>query len=203
MSIIYTVVCWGSWFLGKIWMRLHVVKTHPDLLPKTGPLIIAPTHVSYFDPPLIASVWWPHQLDFFASKHLFKSRILKFVFDRAYTHSVDRDTGIQGLRQALKLLGKKKTLVLFPEGTRSRNGKMGPLKKGISKLSEKAQCPVVPVVLSGLFELWPPGKKIPFFFPKKRVQILIGKPIAPCVEGEEEAWMAELTQAYVELQKLV
>ena len=203
MDFLYSFICITHRVLGKLLFRMKLKLVHLHELPYKGPLIIAPNHSSYLDPPFLAALWWPKKLDFFASQHLFQSKILKFIFQRTHVHPLNRGSGMQALRQALKLLSEGKTVVIFPEGTRTRDGSMGTLKKGIALLSEKAQCPVVPVFIKGAYEAWPPGKKLPYLFPKEPVTVYVGKPLSPCPEGAEEYndWLIQLQSVYKELEE--
>ena len=200
MEFWYDSVTLFSKLLCKIWLRAEIRGIDPKLLPKTGPLIIAPMHVTYFDPSVVSSVLWPRRLDFFASQHLYQSRLMSFLLKRLRTHPLIRGNAMQALRQALRMLEEGKTIVIFPEGTRSRSGTIGTVKKGIAMLSEKAKCPVVPISLSGLYDVWPPHKKFPYFFPKKKVVIHIGEPLPPCQPGEDnyEEWLRCLQSSYVQ-----
>lgn len=204
MDICYTIVSTVTKWIGTIFFRMKVVGVSLKKLPQNGPLIIAPTHVSYLEPSFISGIFLPRKLDFFASQHLFERPILKTLLPLLRTHPLVRENGLQALRRALKLLKEEKTIVIFPEGTRSRNGELGTLKKGVAMLSAKAQCPVVPILVTGAFEAWPPNKKWPRLFPKKRVVFHVGHPIRPCPieESEQEQWLLELKEAYVSLKKI-
>jgi 1-acyl-sn-glycerol-3-phosphate acyltransferase len=203
MDLIYMIVCGFYKLIGKLWLRLEVKLVGIDELPSKGPLIIAPNHASYLDPTMLSGVWWPKKLDFFASNHLFKSHVIGWFLRHLRTHPLVRENGMQALRQALRILAQNKAIVIFPEGTRSRSGTMGALKKGIAMLSCKANCPVVPVFISGAYDVWPPERKFPRLFHKQKVYFYVGKPLPPCSEGEEgySDWLTRLRTAYSDLEK--
>lgn len=203
MDLFYRLICFITKIIGYLWLRVEICLIGQETIPGKGPLIIAPNHASYLDPPLIGSTWLPYRLDFFASHHLYKSSFLKMLLNNLRTHPIVRENGLQALRQALKFLSQGKTIVLFPEGTRSRSGTMNTLKKGIAMLSAKGKSPVVPVFIDGTYDVWPPGKKYPRFFHRHRVRIFIGKPLPCCGEGEEEysEWLSSLKEAYMQLEK--
>lgn len=203
MDLMYFFVCFVNRLIARVWLRLDIKLIGLKTLPSTGPLIIAPNHVSYLDPPLLGAAWLPRKLDFFASSHLYRSRLLGWFLRNVRTHPLVRENGLQALRQALKFLAQKKMIVLFPEGTRARNGRMGPLKKGIAMLSCKAEAPVIPVFISESYKVWPPGRKFPRLFHKTKVTMCVGAPLPPCPEGEEgyAVWLAQLKEAYVSLEK--
>lgn len=201
MNFWYFFVSGLSRLIAKVWLRYKVEGVPLEDLPQDGPLIIAPTHASYLEPTLVASVFLPRTLDFFASSHLFKRFFPGRFLYWLRTHPLVRGDARQALKNALLLLKEGKTIVLFPEGTRSKNGRLGELKKGVALLSEKAHCPVVPIVMSGTFEAWPPHKKWPCLVPKKPIVFRIGKPLPPCESNEHgyDEWMQKLKSAYIEL----
>lgn len=203
MNIYYTIVCAVTRVIGKFFFRMKVVGVPLKDLPQHGPLIIAPTHVSYLEPSLISGIFLPRELDFFASQHLFEGRFLGWLLPKIRTHPLVRENGLQALRRALKLLKEKKTIVIFPEGTRSRTGDLGTIKKGVAMLSELGGAPVVPILVTGAFEAWPPNRKWPHLFPKKRVIFHVGHPIPPCPsdKAEQEKWLEQLREAYIVLKK--
>ena len=203
MDFFYTLVSGTMRLIGKVCFRVKVVGVPLKTLPQEGPLLIAPIHVSYLDPAFIAGIFLPRKLDFFASQHLFERPFLGRVLPLLRTHPLVRENGLQALRRALKFLKEKKTIVIFPEGTRSRTGKLGTIKKGVAMLSEMGKCQVVPIFITGAFEAWPPARKWPHFFPKQPVVFHVGEPIAPCPseEAAKEKWLEDLREAYVALQK--
>lgn len=203
MDVLYSFVCIANKVISRLWLHFEVKLIGMERLPPTGPLIIAPNHVSYLDPPLLSAAWWPLKLDFFASSHLYRPALLGWFLRNVRTHPLVRENGLQALRQALKFLSQNKMIVLFPEGTRSKSGRMGPLKKGIAMLSCKAKASVVPVFISGAYEVWPPGRKYPRLFHKTKVTMCVGAPLPPCPEEEEKyaEWLAQLKEAYAHLEK--
>lgn len=123
-------------------------------LPNTGGFIIASNHLSYLDPPAIG-VSIDRDMAYFARKSLFKppfDRLLK----RVHAIPVDRDSGsdLAAMKGALSCLRQGLPLVLFPEGTRSADGRLLPGKRGIGLLAAKARVPVVPCRIFGTLEAW-------------------------------------------------
>src|SRR5262249_336814 len=84
--------------------------------------------------------------------------------------------GASGMKETLRRLKAGGIVALFPEGTRSPDGELGPLKPGIAVLATRVGGPVVPVGLAGLFESWPRTKLVPVPHP---VRIHYGQPIMP------------------------
>jgi 1-acyl-sn-glycerol-3-phosphate acyltransferase len=79
------------------------------------------------------------------------------------------------VEKAINVLKKGRVLIIYPEGTRSRDGKLHSTKCGIAKIFLKTGVPILPVAIKGTFELMPAGKIFPKF--KKIIKILVGKPL--------------------------
>ena len=145
-------------------------------LPK-GAAIIAPNHLSLYDPPIIgASI--REELHFLAKQELFEYPLLGRLIRNLNSHPV---TGagqeLQSLKMICQLLQKGEKVVIFPEGARSPDGEILPLKTGVSMLALRCNVPVVPVSIQGSFEIWPIQEKWPKLTGK--TSCTIGKPIYP------------------------
>lgn len=170
-----------------------------------SPAILAPNHVSFLDPPVVG-VAHPTPLHFFARKTLFDNRLLAWFMRSLYAEPISRGKeGAKALVKALKLLKEGKSVVLFPEGTRSRTGELLPLNRGVVNLSLKSGVPILPLYLFGTREVWPPEKKFPKLF--GRVGCAYGKPIDPkeysslCRQEALDAMLDDLQKALAAMQK--
>ena len=143
-----------------------------------GGAIIAPNHVSYLDPQLISGSW-PGSITFFAGSHLFQKPILGILLRMLCCHPVEKGNELATIRTAIKLLKQGKKIVLFPEGTRSNDGVLKPLRSGVAFLALQSRCPVIPCYISGTYQAWPRSKKWPRFFGVKTI-CHFGRPIWPC-----------------------
>ena len=83
----------------------------------------------------------------------------------------------ESIQKMAEVLRKKRNLIIFPEGTRTKDGKMGDFKKTFAILSRELNIPVVPVTINGAFKALPKGS----FFPKpfKKIKVEFHKPIFP------------------------
>ncbi len=139
--------------------------------------IIAPNHASFLDPPLV-NISHPIPLHFFARKTLFKNRFLSYFLKKLYAHPVGPGSeGMRALAQAKKLLENNEIVVMFPEGTRSEDGTLLPLRRGVVSLSLKSKAPIVPLCIQGAYEIWPRGSKFPKIGGK--ITLTYGKPLNP------------------------
>lgn len=127
-------------------------------IPKTGALIIAGNHLSNADPPAIGGfAGLVRDSRFVAKKELFSIPLLGWFFRRSGYIPVDRSRTIGdfgALKEVVSALEKGESVVMFPEGTRSKTGKPQKPKSGIGFLVYKTGAPVLPVKIEGTFG-WP------------------------------------------------
>lgn len=123
--------------------------------------IIAPNHTSFFDPPII-SASWPEEISYLARKTLFSSPILGRMIRNLNAYPVDGTTqDLSSIKLVCRLLSENKKVVIFPEGIRSRNGELGLIKSGIGMLALRCQAPIIPVYISGVYNIWNRFQKFP------------------------------------------
>jgi len=146
-------------------------------LPSDGAFLIASNHASYIDPPVVGSMV-PRQLCFFARKTLWKPGVASWWLDTVGTIPVDRDGGqdVSALKRVLRSLKDNKGLILFPEGTRSPDGKLQSPKAGVGFIVCRSQVPVVPVRIFGSFEAF--GRKTGLR-PGTPISVVFGRPLQP------------------------
>ena len=178
---VYRIVIFLIYLYAKIFFRFTVRYIDWKAIQKVseGPFIIAPNHVSYLDPPIIAASW-PSALHFFASEHLFhQSKFFSWLLGKLNSHPVNREHGVRAIIDAIRMLQKdRKPIVVFPEGTRSEDGVVkSELEEGVAFMSIKAGCPIIPSYIHGTYDIWPKNAALPKFFGK--VSVVYGSPIFP------------------------
>lgn len=130
-----------------------------ERLPAAGGVVYMANHQSYLDPPILLAVL-PGQLSFLAKAELFRVPLLGLVLRAGGLIPIDRRdrAGAEaGIARAAAAVRAGRPLLIFPEGTRSRDGRLLPLKKGPFYLAEQAQAPIVCVRLQGTAALMPPS----------------------------------------------
>lgn len=154
-------------------------------LPREGPFLIASNHASFLDPPLVGCQV-PRQILPFARKTLWKPGLASWWLDAVGTIPVDRDSGqdVSAIKRVLRALKEDKGLILFPEGTRSPDGRLQAPKAGVGLICCRAQVPVVPARIFGSYEAYGKGRGIRLGTP---VSIVFGTPISPVVYDEPAA----------------
>lgn len=119
--------------------------------------IFMSNHVSNLDPPiLIPSI--PGRCSVLVKKELFRTPILGTgmrLADLVPVDRADRESAIESVNAATRVLAKGLHMVVYPEGTRSTDGRLMPFKKGPFHLAMDSGTPVIPVTLLGTFESWP------------------------------------------------
>jgi long-chain acyl-CoA synthetase len=149
-------------------------------LPAKGPYMIAPNHVSYADAPLVwaAMPRGPGSQTFFLGHARYfggpvTSRIAKMI----QVIPVDMETKLtSALQLSAHVLRQGKILCVFPEGTRSHDGKIKEFKKGVGIIAKELNVPIIPTAIHGTFEMLPPDKTFPR---PAKVGVSFGKPIYP------------------------
>jgi len=148
--------------------------------------IIAANHASFLDPPLIAASW-PEPIHFLARKTLFEVPLLEPLISNLNAHPLGGASDLNSLKLACKLIQEGKKILIFPEGTRSEDGEIGPFKQGIGMLATRAKCPIIPAYIHGTHEAWPKKNKYPSLF-SARTACIFGKPLLlehfPDLEGK-------------------
>jgi 1-acyl-sn-glycerol-3-phosphate acyltransferase len=145
-----------------------------ERVPLEGPVILAANHASFLDPPLVGSSL-KRGVNYLARESLFRSPILGAVLRSWSAVPVDRDGGgAAGLKAIFSRLHAGGAILLFPEGTRTRDGQLHPARSGIGWTVMKSNAPVVPVRIFGSFEAF--GRHVRFPKPG-RVTVKYGPPL--------------------------
>lgn len=176
------VALWGAFFrLGG----LKVVGR--ENVPLTGPLIIAANHASLLDPPLLG-VAAPRVFAIMAKHELFEQKIAgvrvldKIIRGLGAFPVVREKADRKALRHAMQVLQGGQALALFPEGTRTPDGELGPAEAGLGMIAHSTKAPVIPVYLKGTEQaLSKMHKKFRLIHPEVR----FGKPLDLSAEYEQ------------------
>ena len=170
--MLYPILKNCAYAVSRVWFRLAVVGA--DRMPREGRLIVAANHVSLLDPPLVGCSS-PRELDYMAKAELFRIPGIGALIGRLNAHPVDR-TGSDSaaLRLALRLLQAGRAVLVFPEGTRGTEGRLGPARAGTGMLAALSEAPVVPVYVQGSARAFPRGAAVPR---PSRVTVTFGTPI--------------------------
>jgi 1-acyl-sn-glycerol-3-phosphate acyltransferase len=145
-----------------------------DSLP-SGAAIIAPNHISNWDPPMVGASF-PGNLSFLAKRELFDIPVLSWCIKHLNAYPVTGlASDLTSIKMIIQLLGQGKKIVIFPEGERTVDGEIGEIKTGIGMLALRSKSPIIPVYISGNYEIWPINQRFPKLWGK--TAIVFGNPI--------------------------
>lgn len=143
-------------------------------IPKTGGVILAANHISYLDPPVVGC-YLRRQLHYMAKEELFRSRVVGAWMRWVGTFPVRRGTpDRKALKHAIDLLGQGRIVCIFPEGTRSPDGKLQAPELGIGLIALRSGAPIVPAAIIGTDKVLPPHSTRLY---RHRVKVVYGRPL--------------------------
>lgn len=145
-------------------------------IPSAGPVIITPNHQTYADAPLV-TIPIRRPVHYMAWSRLFRVPLLGWLIRRLRAFPVQIESSDpRAAREAVRLLQAGEVVMIFPEGGRSCDGRLGQFKLGAFRLAVSLGVPVLPVTITGGHESWPPGRLVPRC---GRITIVYHPPIAP------------------------
>jgi len=171
----------AKWFWFARWacrvfcMLLFRVRSYGrENIPSEGPFVLISNHQSYLDP-MLCGIPLKRRVNFLARETLFHHWLFGRMISSVGTIPVKLgEADISAIRKAIDILRQGRGICLFPEGTRSRDGRITPFKPGFGLLCRRGGAAVVPVVVDGAFECWPRHKKLFSYGP---ITISYGKTI--------------------------
>lgn len=143
-------------------------------VPSEGGVLLVSNHQSYLDPVLVG-VRLKRPLSYMAKSELFRFRPFAWLIRALGAFPVKQGAGDVGaMKETIARLQEGRALNIFPEGSRTEDGELLPIEKGVGLVIRKAKVPVVPVVIHGSYEAWPKDQKLPRPHP---IRILYGRPL--------------------------
>ena len=152
-----------------VWIIMHIlfridIKGQENI-PSDG-AIVCPNHYNVIDPVLIAICIPKRKIRFMAKHEVFKNPIANFYLRRVGVYPVRRgEPDLNSIKTTLKILKENALVGLFPEGTRSKTGELGPANPGVALFAIKSGKPVIPVAITGRYRLF------------SRVKVSFGQPL--------------------------
>mgnify|MGYP002737186392 CR=1 FL=1 len=172
-----------KWILVGPWLRvLFRPWTHNmDALPVEGPAILVSNHLSFSDSfflPLVTK----RRITFLAKQEYFTGKGIKGLISKAFFTGVgqvpiDRTSGRAAeaaIATGIRILGEGRMLGIYPEGTRTADGRLYRGKTGVARMALESQAPVIPVAMIGTYEVQPPGRILPNI---RRLGVCFGDPL--------------------------
>jgi 1-acyl-sn-glycerol-3-phosphate acyltransferase len=189
---------WWCRLFCRLFLRMRFIGL--ENVPQSGQFILAVNHQSFLDP-LFAGIMLKSQLCFMARDTLFKSKIFGPLLKSVKAIPVRRgQADIASIKAIIASLKQGDGVCLFPEATRTTDGRIAPFKGGFSLICRRGNAPVVPVLIDGAFECWPRHRKL--FKAGSKITVTYGKPISvEKITGmEDEDFAAMLTNTMRQLQ---
>ncbi len=190
---------WGPWglWLARARTEVEPVPALPD-----GPLIFACNHESALDI-WVAFKVLPRSFRFVAKQELFRLPVFGWYMRLGEHIPVDRGNharALESLRRAGEAVRAGTSLVVFPEGTRSKDGRILPFKKGPFVVAKEAGVPVVPVAISGSGRVTP---KDAIAVVPGTIRVAVGEPVDPRAFATKEDLLAEVRRRVVALHRSI
>jgi 1-acyl-sn-glycerol-3-phosphate acyltransferase len=147
---------------------------HRERMIQSGPVILAMNHQSFLDPPL-AGTACDRAIYFLARRSLLDSPVFGWLLPKLNVIPVNQK-GIDrnALKVLIRVIREGNCALVFPEGSRTPDGKLQPAQAGVGLVIAKTLAPVVPLRIFGAFDAWPIGGRIRLF---RRITVVVGEPI--------------------------
>jgi len=186
---------------AQLWSRLliffsgvKVTTQGLENIPPDQPMILVSNHQSAADIPILLA-YLPVHFRFAVKKELFSIPIFGWYLREADHFSVDRQAVLSAykiLTQMIRILKAGGKVLIFPEGTRSWDGTLGKFKRGSLMAAFQSGAPVIPVAISGSFNILPRGAKL---FKPVKVKLSVGKPVYIRTQEEYDRKIEEVREA--------
>lgn len=173
-----------TWIVYKLLYRVRL--RGAENVPRTGPVIYASNHQSHLDPMAVGLVIWDRPFASMARSSLFKFKPFGWFIQFFGAIPLQRGRGDSAaFKAALGELKAGRCVLLFPEGTRSRDGALGEFKAGVALLQKRTTAVILPLAVEGAHDIWPHGQAGPRL--RGFISAKAGRPIHPDLLEREGA----------------
>ncbi len=181
-------IVFGAFF--KIFFRAEIIGR--ENMPKDGAVILAANHMSNWDPPFVAT-FLKRPVSYMAKIELFKNPIFGAAIRSCHAFPVKRGAADRGaIKAAMQVLKQGRCLGLFPEGTRSRTGKMKKAEAGVGLIASLTDAPVVPAAIIGTDRIFANGGHFP------KLKVIYGEPMHFTGDRKDKEQLEAFSQAIME-----
>jgi len=173
------LLTYRTWRLALWWATVLALKARffgLDRVPREGGALLVSNHQSFVDPILVTMALY-RDGHYMARATLFRNRWFGSLITSLNAFPVQRSTADFGaIKEALRRLKQGHLVVVFPEGTRSPDGRIHPMLPGLGAIAKRARVPVIPTLIDGVFQAWPKERLLPR---SGNVIVEYGRPIQP------------------------
>ena len=190
------------WGPVGLWLAGAPLEVRRAATPPEGPVIFASNHESALDI-LVMFVVLRRSFRFIAKQELFRLPVFGWYMRLGGHIPVDRSNhqrAVASLRSAGDAVRAGTSIVVFPEGTRSRNGRIQPFKKGPFVIAKQAGVPIMPIAISGSGAVTPSHRIAVYPGP---IRVAMGDPVDPAEFPDKETLLAEVHRRVVELHRSI
>ncbi len=170
---------WFAWWVVQVVMLLafRLRTHHVGRIPRQGPVLLVANHQSHLDPPIVGLCVRSRPVRFVARASLFRNRCFGPLIRALGAIPLrDKEGDLGAVRAALACLDEGSPIVVFPEGSRTRDGSIGEFKRGAVLLLKRVRCPIVPIGIEGAYDAWPRQRGLPRVW-GTRIVAVVGEPI--------------------------
>jgi 1-acyl-sn-glycerol-3-phosphate acyltransferase len=162
----WRILFWWTLVRGLILLFFSIAyrirRSGAEHIPRSGPIIYVANHQSHYDPPIVGVLVTDRPFSGMARSGLFKSKVLAWIMRGIGSIELEQGKGdTAAMKAALAELEKGRNVLIYPEGTRTRDGALGEFHRGAILLIKRSGAQVVPVAMEGAFDIWPIGTSIP------------------------------------------
>ena len=189
---IFKILC-RIWY--GIFLRTKVIGA--ENIPATGGFILASNHMANWDPPFLGT-FSPRIVNFMGKEELFKNPIMAAICRGLHVFPVKRGAADKAaIKTAVKILKGGECLGIFPEGTRSKTGKLGKAESGVSLIAAMTKAPIIPAAIVNTDKIFSAEVKFP------RLAVVYGTPIKFEGNAKDKEQLANFAQLIMsEISKL-
>ena len=159
----------GRWLYSTLWILCRTLgvavfgfrSRFDEPLPRDGGLLVLSTHQSHLDP-LLLGLATDRRMSSMARSSLYRFKPFGAVITALDAVPIDREaSAVAGMKVVIRRLREGAAVIIFPEGTRTGDGRLGEIKAGFAVLAKKARVPIAPVAIVGAYECWPRTRLFP------------------------------------------
>jgi 1-acyl-sn-glycerol-3-phosphate acyltransferase len=196
----------GRWLYSVLWVTSRTLgvalfgfrSRFDEPLPAEGGLLVLSSHQSHLDP-LLLGLATDRRLSSMARSSLYRFKPFGFVITALDAVPIDREaSAVAAMKVVIGRLQGGAAVIVFPEGTRTGDGRLGDIKGGFAILAKRARVPIAPVAIVGAYESWPRSRR----FPRPgRIRLEFGRVLTvdEVAALDEQALVAECTRRLVAL----
>ena len=164
-------------------------------IPSEGGALVVCNHQSHLDPPLVGMGSWRH-MNYLARDTLFRFAPFGWLIKSVNAFPIDREgIGLAGIKESLRRLKRGELVLIFPEGTRTPDGQIKPLRPGFTSLAVRSGAAILPVAVEGAYQCWPKNQTFPH---PGKIHVRYGRPILPQeYKGMDERELVALVEKRV------